>query len=168
MIPAVLMSLAMSAPTAGEYVTAQSGLNMRAGPSLDAAVVDILPFASEVSGVVKDGWMETEDGFLSAEYLSDEDPLKDWQPMGQWHLTAYYATGNATASGVYPEVSNTIAHNTLPFGTQVYIKGHGIWTVHDRGPASMGTQWCDLYLGDYGTCVQFGSQYADVWVKEKP
>lgn len=156
----------MTTTTKAEYVTAQSGLRVRASPSLDAEVVDVLPFASEVSGAVKDGWMETEDGFLSAEYLSDEDPLKDWQSMGQWHLTAYYETGNATASGVYPEVSNTIAHNTLPFGTQVYIKGHGIWTVHDRGPASMGAQWCDLYLGNYETCVQFGSQYAEVWVKE--
>ena len=59
-------------------------------------------------------------------------------------------------SGEYPEVNVTAAHNSLPFGTQIYVEGLGVWTVQDRGPASMGTEWCDLYLGDYQTCVQFG------------
>ena len=138
------MLLAMSAPAAGEYINAPSGLNLRAGPSTEAEVIEVVPFAEEVSGTVSDGWMKTEKGYLKADFLSEDNPLAGWIPMGRWHLTAYYETGMATASGVYPERGNTLAHNTLPFRTEVYNKGHGVWTVHDRGPASMGSEWCDL------------------------
>lgn len=164
----ILAGLLMVVPCQAEYVTAIEGLRLREDMSLESEVVDVLPFATEVEGTVKDGWLKTKDGYLKAEYLSDSDPLEEWFYLGQWHLTAYYETGYLTASGIYPEVGTTLAHNTLPFGTEVYIKGHGIWTVQDRGPASLGSEWCDLYLGDYGECVQFGSQYAEVWIKEMP
>jgi len=144
------------------YVIALAGLCIRAEPSTDAPVVAVLPFASEVQGNMQGEWLETPEGFLSADWLSEEDPRGEC--LGEWRITAYYETGMATASGEYPEEHVTVAHNSLPFGTQLYIEGLGVWTVEDRGPASMGTQWCDLYLGDYATCVQFGETRRDVWI----
>ena len=165
---ATVTIMAMTTPTNGEYVTAREGLRIRAEPSTLSEVLGVLPFAAEVHGTISDGWMKTEDGYCKASFLSVTNPLDEWTYMGTWHMTAYYETGCLTASGVYPEVNVTAAHNSLPFGTEIYIQGYGIWTVQDRGPSSMGTEWCDLYLGNYDTCVQFGSQYADVWIKETP
>lgn len=144
------------------WVSAHSGLNVRAQPSQDAQIVSVLPFGTEVQGNMQDGWLETAEGFLSADWLSEEDPRGEF--LGEWRITAYYETGMATASGEYPEEHVTAAHNSLPFGTQIYVEGLGVWTVEDRGPASMGTEWCDLYLGDYQTCVQFGETRRQVWI----
>ena len=101
---------------------------------------------------------------MTGEAVVVEDPKEDFTPMGQWRITAYYETGMATASGVYPEIGTTLAHNSLEFGAEVYIEGLGFWTVQDRGPASMGTEWCDIFLGDYGECVQFGETFREVWI----
>ena len=85
--------------------------------------------------------------------------------MGEWHITAYAYTGSPCANGEMPEAGRTVACNSLPFGTEVYIDGVGFRTVTDRGPDSMGSEWIDLYLGDHDECVQWGSQYRKVWVK---
>lgn len=151
-----------------EYVTPPEGLRLRKEPSLDAKIIRVLPFGTQVEGIVSAGWMKTDDGYLKAEYLSENDPLSEMTFMGEWRLTAYYETGYATASGVYPEVNVTLAHNSLPFGTQVYFEDLGIWTVQDRGPAHLGTEWADLYLGDYGTCVQFGERTAKAYIIKSP
>ena len=84
--------------------------------------------------------------------------------MGTWRVTAYAYTGNPCANGNYPETGYTIAHNSLPFGTKVFIEGVGFRTVEDRGPEWLGEEWCDLYLGDTAECVQWGNQYRKVWV----
>lgn len=55
------------------------------------------------------------------------------------------------------------ACNSLPFGTLVYIEDVGFRTVEDRGPAWLGSEWCDLYLGEYTDCVQWGDQTRKVW-----
>lgn len=144
------------------------GLRVRQEPSEDSEIVEVLPFGTDVNGKIKDGWMQVENGFVKSEHLADSNPLDELEYLGEWRLTAYYETGNATASGVYPEVNVTAAHNDLPFGTQLYVEGYGTWTVQDRGPSSMGTEWMDLYLGDYSTCVQFGDRTAKVYILEKP
>ena len=152
------------------YVSAKEGLRIRSEPSEDAEILSVLPFASEVDGEIKDGWMQTDEGYLKVEHLAESNPLDEYQYLGEWKLTAYFETGLQTASGVWPEVNVTVAHNSLPFGTQIYIENQGFWVVQDRGPSSMGENWCDLYLGDYGTCVQFGEKYAKVYLvtEEKP
>lgn len=160
--------LAMTVTSSASYVTAESGLRVREAPSTEANVIEVLPFGTEVTGTVRSGWMKLENGYVSTEFLSDEDPLSEWTCYGDWTLTAYYETGMPTASGVYPVANVTMAHNTLPFGTQVYVQGYGMWEVQDRGPASMGTAWADLYLQDFNTCVQFGVKTAKVYVKEMP
>ena len=167
-VVALSVALTIAMPTHAEYVTAKSGLRVRAAPSLDAEVVGVLPFATEVSGVAKDGWLETEDGYLSAEYLSDDDPLKDWSYMGSWLTTAYTHTGSVCANGAYPTSGYTVACNSLPIGTELYIKGVGFRTVEDRGPSYMPYEWIDVFMDGYGACVVYGEQYHEVWVIKNP
>lgn len=165
------LAAALTLTANGEYVTAKEGLRLRKSPSLEAEVIEVLPFGTEVSGTVTDGWMQTSDGFLKASFLSEDDPLDQYEYCGTWLLTAYFETGQQTASGLWPEEGTTLAHNTLPFGTQIYVQGYGFWEVQDRGPQSMGTEWADLYLADFDTCVQFGTKNAKVYLvpeKEMP
>lgn len=83
-------------------------------------------------------------------------------PLGHYTLTAYEWTGNTCANGEYPTEGYTIACNSLPLGTRVYIEGYGIYTVEDRG--GMADNVIDIYLGDYDECIEFGVQEADVYL----
>ena len=148
-----------------EYVTAPSGLNVRAEKSTDSAVVEILPFGVEIMPLkVGKRWTKLGNGYVSTEWISTEDPKENMVSMGVWHITAYAYTGSPCANGEMPETGRTVACNSLPFGTQVYIYGVGFRTVTDRGPGWLGNEWIDLYLGDYGECVAWGSQYREVWL----
>lgn len=170
-VTSIVLTGILAVNASAEFVTAKEGLRLRSAPSIHAEILDVIPFATEVNGKMSAGWMKTEDGYLSAEFLSKDNPLDEYQALGNWRITAYYETGLNTASGVYPEAHVTAAHNTLPFCTELYVAGYGFWTVQDRGPGSMGTEWMDIYLGDYGTCVQFGEKHAEVYLvpqKEKP
>ena len=86
--------------------------------------------------------------------------------MGEYQITAYEWTGNPCANGNYPTPGYTVACNSLPFGTVVYIEGVGYRTVEDRGASWHSDQWIDLYLGDVLECFHWGVQYLDVWVVE--
>jgi 3D (Asp-Asp-Asp) domain-containing protein len=148
-----------------EYVTAPSGLNVRAERNTDSAVIEVLPFGAEVTpSWTGKRWAKLENGFVSTEWLSADNPFDSMTALGTWRITAYAYTGSPCANGEYPEAGRTVACNSLPFGTEVYIDGVGFRTVTDRGPDSMGDAWIDLYLCDYAECVQWGSQYRKVWV----
>ena len=148
------------------YVTAPSGLNVRAERSTDSEVIEVLPFGFEVKITrTWKKWAEIGIGFVSLDWISEANPFDAMQYMGEWHITAYAETGYVCANGNYPTEGYTIACNSLPFGTEVYIEGVGFRTVEDRGPEWLGSSWCDLYLGDHDSCVQWGSQYRKVWVK---
>lgn len=84
--------------------------------------------------------------------------------LGDYQLTAYEWTGNPCANGNYPTEGYTIASNTLPIGTRVYIEGIGERTVEDTG--GMAGNVIDIYMGDPSTCVQFGRQSGAVYVIE--
>ena len=152
--------------TRGEYVDAVSGLRLRSAPSLEAEIVKVLPFGEEVNGEIKDGWMKTDDGYLKTDFLSKKNPLDDYDYMGNWMLTAYTHTGCACANGPYPTAGYTVACNSLPLGTEIYISEIGFRTVEDRGPQSMPGEWLDLFLDGYSECVSFGVQYHDVYIKK--
>lgn len=162
----VAFIIAMVVQARAEYVTAPSGLRVREKPGTDAKILEVLPFRTQVFGEIEENWMRLEDrdGYVDATWLSTEDPCDGWTYLGNWHCTAYAATGNCTASGAWPEVGTTIATNALPFGSRVYIQNVGVRLVQDRGPAWLGNSWLDVYLGDYASCVAFGSRYLDVWL----
>lgn len=157
------------------YVNSDVGVNLRAAHSEQGAVIEVLPFATSVM-VFREyagsdrTWSKVEwdgrSGWVASEYLQPENPLSSMDYKGVWRITAYAYTGSPCANGNYPTADYTIACNSLPFGTRIYIDGIGFRTVEDRGPDSMGDAWCDLYLGDEAECWAWGNQYREVWVIE--
>ena len=153
----------------GEYVTAPEGLRIRAEPSTESEILTVLPYGAEVSGEIEAGWMRLEgrDGYVCADYVSVDDPHEGMALLGTWRVTAYAETGFCCANGNYPSAGYTVACNSLPFGTRIYVEGVGERVVEDRGPSWLGSEWCDLYLGDYWSCVQWGSRNLKVWRMEE-
>ena len=84
--------------------------------------------------------------------------------IGEFYITAYAATGNPCANGNYPTVGKTIACNSLPMGTKVYIEGIGERIVEDRGASWHVDNWIDLYLGETQTCINWGKQELNVYI----
>ena len=82
--------------------------------------------------------------------------------IGSYQLTAYIATGNRCASGVYPTVNHTVACNSIPLGTKIYIEGYGEFVVEDTG--GMAGNVIDIFVADYGSAIQFGRRTANVYV----
>ena len=143
------------------YVNSECGLYVREDPDIESEEIRIIPFGTEVQGKEQDGWIQLEDGFIFSKYVQKEPPM---ELLGDWRVTAYASTGYRCANGEYPETGYTIAHNSLPFGTKVYIEDVGVRTVEDRGPEWLGSEWCDLYLGDTQSCIQWGDQTKTVWL----
>lgn len=143
------------------YVSSEYGLLVREAPDADSEEVALLPIGTEVEGPERGGWIRIENGYVKADEIQQESPI---ELIGEWRVTAYAETGYPCANGEYPVVGKTIAQNTLEFGTEVYIEGVGVRTVEDRGPDWLGSSWCDLYLGDTETCIQWGDQTRTVWL----
>ena len=115
-----------------------------------------------------DEWSKVEynnlKGYIKSEYLSDDDLDDGLEYLGNWHITAYTHTGYNCANGNYPTDGYTVACNSLPFGTRIYIDGIGERVVEDRGPGSLGNSWADVFMDSYNSCVAWGSQYRDVYL----
>lgn len=84
--------------------------------------------------------------------------------LGSYELTAYAWTGNPCANGNYPSCGYTVASNTIPLGSRIYIEGYGEYVVEDRG--GMPSNVIDVYMGDYDSCIQFGRRSANVYLIE--
>ena len=85
--------------------------------------------------------------------------------VGDYELTAYIATGNACADGVYPQVGYTVASNDSNLWHKyIEIEGYGTYYVHDTG--GMATNVIDIFVGSYDEAIQFGRRSAKVYVKE--
>lgn len=82
--------------------------------------------------------------------------------LGVYELTAYEYTGSPCANGNMPNAGYTVACNSLPLGTRIYIEGYGYYVVEDRG--GMAGNVIDVYLGDPGACIQFGRRTANVYL----
>lgn len=98
-----------------------------------------------------------------------ETPRADAAPdglvyVGDYQLTAYEWTGNPCANGNYPTEGLTVASNTFPIGTRLYIEGIGERVVEDTG--GMSGDVIDIYMGDPSACIQFGRQAGAVYVIE--
>lgn len=86
--------------------------------------------------------------------------------IGEFCLTAYAATGSPCADGAMPSEWYTVACNDPALWHRtIYIEGYGTFYVHDRG-GMPSYNILDVYLGDYDSCIQFGRQYASVYLVE--
>ena len=158
----IILICAMGDQASAAYVNSDDGLRVRSEPNTESEIVRVLQYGEEIETEGSGEWVKVEDGYVCAEYVQEDNPIEG-DFLGVWRVTAYAATGNACANGNYPSIGTTIAHNSLPFGTCVYIEGVGERVVEDRGPTYLGDEWCDLYLGDTGSCVQWGDQQRRVW-----
>ena len=85
--------------------------------------------------------------------------------IGCMELTAYIATGNPCADGVYPQTGYTAASNNPNLWHKwIHIEGYGDYYIHDRG--GMPSNVIDIYVGSYGEAIQFGRRIAEVYIKE--
>lgn len=93
--------------------------------------------------------------------------------LGNFRLTAYCGCwncsegyGNGTATGTIAQPDHTIAVDPeiIPYGSTVYIDGN-IYVAEDCGGAIKGNR-IDIYHSTHKEAVEFGVQYADVWLSE--
>lgn len=101
---------------------------------------------------------------IEPEEIAEESPEEELEYLGTFEMTAYEWTGSPCANGNYPEVGYTVACNSLPLGTTVYIEGIGYRVVEDRGAEWHGDWWMDLYLGDVDSCYEWGVRSVEVYV----
>lgn len=86
-------------------------------------------------------------------------------PVGGYELTAYIATGNPCADGVYPSTWWTAACNDPALWHKtIHIEGYGDFYVHDTG--GMASNVIDIFVGSYDEAINFGRRYAEVYVYE--
>lgn len=91
--------------------------------------------------------------------------------LGEFKLTSYCScpiccgvwSGGPTASGNMPIEGRTVAMAGVPFGTKLVINGY-IYTVEDRGTPY---GHVDVYQNSHEDAVQFGVQYADVYLAKQ-
>jgi 3D (Asp-Asp-Asp) domain-containing protein len=84
--------------------------------------------------------------------------------IGTYRCTGYVATGNACASGVMPESGVTIASNSLPMGTRVYIEGIGERVVQDTG--GMSSNVIDVFVDSTSEAYALTGDY-EVYIIEE-
>lgn len=101
---------------------------------------------------------------IEPEEIAEESSEEELEYLGTFEMTAYEWTGNPCANGNYPEVGYTVACNSLPLGTTVYIEGVGYRVVEDRGAEWHGSNWMDLYLGDVDSCYEWGVRSVEVYI----
>lgn len=90
--------------------------------------------------------------------------------LGGYSLTAYCPcsiccgqwAGGPTKSGNMPCAGHTVACNSLPLGTVIYIEGYGTYVVEDTG--GMGHSVIDIFFNTHDEALAFGSGYADVYI----
>ena len=91
------------------------------------------------------------------------DSSDEYTYYATYTLTAYCATGNPCADGVYPTVNHTVASNDRNLWHKwIYIEGLGTYYVHDTG--GMATSVIDVFMGSYSECMQFGRRSAKIYV----
>ena len=101
------------------------------------------------------------------------EPEPTYTYIGGYTLTAYcpcaYCCGHSTgltANGTVATPNHTVASNSLPLGTHIYIEGYGEYVVEDRG--GMSSSVIDIFFGSHGEALGFGKGYADVYIVEYP
>jgi len=105
---------------------------------------------------------ETEEVVI--EEPQEEEPVEEESMtyLGNLKITGYVATGNPTASGVYPYVGGVAMSRSygFPWGTKIYIDGLGTFELFDCGCA-YGV--VDVFRSSEAECYALTS-YRDVYV----
>lgn len=109
----------------------------------------------------------------TTEYVEEvyEEPAPPEEPsepegmtyLGTYWITGYTATGSACANGNYPTVGYTVASNSLPMGTVIYIEGIGTRVVEDRG--GMASNVIDVFVDSTATAYSITGSY-EVYIVE--
>lgn len=88
--------------------------------------------------------------------------------IGEYELTFYTHTGNNTSTGVYPKINRTVAvdPSIIPYGTVLYVKGHGVYIAEDSGADIKGHR-LDIFLDTKEECINKGRVNADVYILGK-
>lgn len=165
------------------YKVTASSLNVRFAPGAQFDTFFKLKYGEEVYGKQSvDGWTEINcygfKGFVFSKYLKDKNSTEDYQKnysgnqryLGTYKITGYnpycsHCCGKSngiTASGKRAVVGETVAMKGVPFGTRIYIKGLGYYTVHDRG---VGYGKVDVACGSHSACYAITGSY-EVYILE--
>lgn len=137
------------------YVTAKSGLNIRAGAGTGYNIVGGYPYGTAV--VVKEmsnGWARTDRGWVSATYLSETNPIV--KPTKTMYVTANSGLNVRSGAGTGYRVLKT-----LPKGTKVtvYDESNGWGRIGDG-------QWCSMqYLSTTAPSTPAPVQTKTMYVK---
>lgn len=102
------------------------------------------------------------------------DEVKEWelQSLGVFMLTAYCPCtecsndyGTQTATGAIATEGRTVAVDpkVIPYGTVLVINGHE-YVAEDCGAAIKGND-IDIYFESHEEAMEFGVQYAEVFVR---
>ena len=80
--------------------------------------------------------------------------------------TAYTHTGNATATGVMPQVGVTIAVDptVIPLGSDIYVEGFGWMKAQDTGGLIKGNI-IDIFMDTESEAIQWGRRNIKILVK---
>lgn len=101
----------------------------------------------------------------AAEEAAEEEPEQTKTYFNDFSLTAYCATGNPCADGVYPQTGYTAACNDPALWHKwIEIEGYGVFYVHDTG--GMSSNVIDIFVGSYDEAIQFGRRSAGVYIIE--
>lgn len=105
---------------------------------------------------------ETEEEVVIEEPQEEEPVKEEMTYLGNLKITGYVATGNPTASGVYPYVGGVAMSSSygFPWGTKIYIDGLGTFELFDCGCA-YGV--VDVFRSSEPECYALTS-YRDVYV----
>lgn len=135
-----------------EYVESDSMVFSKTKDDDDDEVFDVS---------VADGYKDAKEELDESDVIAEED--MNYTYLGVYELTAYIATGNPCADGIYPQVGYTIACNDPALWHKwVYIEGYGTYYCHDTG--GMALNVIDVFVGSYDEAIQFGRRTANVYI----
>ena len=137
--------------SADETCRAAEGASGTTGEPYEYTEADKIPYTGDYS-------RSGEDGELAC--------------LGMFTVTAYCAcpvccgsySSGYTASGTYAAEGRTVACNSLPMGTHIYIEGCGNYTVEDTGWSPYGESWLDIFFEDHDAALAFGVKDAEVYL----
>lgn len=134
-------------------------------------VIRIYPLGYEITTE------EIEENHLAKEYslrspyldIPTDVDTSNMTYYGNIHITGYdplcdHCCGKSngiTASGNPATYYKTVACNSLPFGTEIYIEGYGFFTVEDRGGKNLGI---DIACENHKICATMTNPGANIYI----